>query len=585
MPSGIRSLAAITVLLVLSILSLPAHAGSTSEMLEKKALVNAYNPELLDFLLQEGKDSLPADQRKVALDQLVSGLKQDIEITPEEQKAAALAAAAAGMAQLFGGSDVNDLGNVAQDATYQIWRGWVDSAFTLQRAGYAEESNAFFEKCIEIFPYSDLRGRCAIGLAAGHPNEAYERLMALTEANDTGTINAALRQVGVLAGSDGFPADLRSAAIQRLIEFTGGIKKASYGEAACYGMVATGDPQVVPTLEKLSKGMMNTAFFPCSRRGLLMTFNDRSVVPALEKQLKGGSFSTTKPHEKLFAASLLMDAGEASGFAFVNAELTKKKKKGFGKFMDTSSDDVDLRPSLVRAAVRVGGEDAKRVLKNGLAAAKKGSWLETWIAVGLLELGDTSQIPLAKSALGNPEWAFTTVRIATALAKLGDYSGIPALEKLYADAAKGIAPETGKAVLAFLAGEGTQYGNDRESRERRLIHLRQQAARALADIDQPQCVPLLITILGDEEASVRIAAAYALARMQTTEAAQGLAVAMKTDFGALNNRSRSPVVQAHVARAAAARFANVKATEEVLAVGRESSFPSVAFLSLCAKKP
>ena len=115
-------------------------AATIEEMLEEKALAGAYNPELLDYLLDEGHDALPTEQRQAALDQLVSALKKDIEITPEEQKAAAMAAAGAGIAQLLGGSSGAEYGGVAQDATHQIWSGWVDSAFTMQRAGYADEA-------------------------------------------------------------------------------------------------------------------------------------------------------------------------------------------------------------------------------------------------------------------------------------------------------------------------------------------------------------------------------------------------------------------------------------------------------------
>jgi HEAT repeat protein len=275
-----------------------------------------------------------------------------------------------------------------------------------------------------------------------------------------------------------------------------------------------------------------------------------------------------------------MEAGEASGFAFAEKELTKKQKKGLGKLMK-SKDEVDLRPSLVSAAVRAGGEEAKRVLKSGFAAVENGSWLQTWIAVGLLELGDTSQIQLAKAALGNPEWAFTTVRIATALAKNGDYSGVPALATLYENAAKGVAPDTGKAVLAFLAGEGAQYQNDKASQKARLIRLRQQVASALANIDRPECVPQMVSMLTDSEASVRMATAYALARMGVSEAASGLNEVMNTDFGMSNNRSRNPAVHALAVRRAAARFADDQAGAAAVTSGASSTFASVKFLSLC----
>ena len=555
-------------------------ATTVAGMLEEKALMAAYNPVLLDYLIEEGKDALPAEQREKALDQLVTGLKQDIEITPEEQRAAAMAAAGAGLAQLLGGRDTGELGGVAQDATYQIWRGWVDSAVTLQRAGYVDEANRFFAKCVEIYPYGDLRGRCAIGLAAGRPNEAFDRLMALTEAADMETQKTALRVLGVLAGSEGFPDDLRGRAIARMEEFTRGLKKASYGVDACRGLVATCDERAVPILQKLSSGMMNSDFFPCARRGLLLTFDDRSVVPLLEKQLKGGAFSTVEPHERLFAASLLMEAGEASGFTFAEQELTKKQKKGLGKLMSSSDDDIDLRPSLVTALVRADGDDAVRVLRTAMGKVEKGSWLETWIAVGLLELGDTSQLALAKAALTNPEWAFTRVRVATALAKNGDVSGIPALRELYSSAARGVEPDWGKATLAFLAGDGGTYQSGEEATQRRLIRLRQQIADGLAAIDRGECVPGLVEILGDSEPSVRLTTAYALGRMTAPEATAGLAAAMRTDFEAPGVRPRNPLVHAYIARTAVLRH-GAEASAGVLGAAAASPHASVRFLSLC----
>ena len=145
---------------VLLLAATPATAATVEGALASGKLADAYNPVLLDYLLEEGAEDLTEAQRKQALDQLVTALKQDVEISPEEQKTAAMLAAASGIAELFG----SEYGDVAGDATYDVWRGWVDSAFTLQRAGFTEDADAFFEKCIQIYPYSDLRGRCAIGL-------------------------------------------------------------------------------------------------------------------------------------------------------------------------------------------------------------------------------------------------------------------------------------------------------------------------------------------------------------------------------------------------------------------------------------
>jgi HEAT repeat protein len=568
-------------MIALVVLAGPTYSETVENILDAGGLKVAYNPVLLDYLLEEGADDLPDDQRKQAIDQLVTALKADIEITPAEQKAAAMAAAAAGLAQLFGGRDAGDLGAAAGDATYDVWRGWVESAITLQRAGYADEANAFFEKCIEIYPYGDLKGRCAIGLAVGKPDEAVSRLMALTDGSDPETINAALRLLGELAGSEGFPAENRAEVVARITDFTGGLKKASYGEAACYGLVKASDPSAVPKLQALSKGMMNANFHRCARKGLLLTFDDQSVVPLLEKALKSGKFSTTEPWESFFSATVLMEAGNESGFAWAAEQFGKKEKKGMKKIMSTE-EEIDFKPALVTALVRIGGDRSKQVLSQAMSSVEKGSWIETWIAIGLLQLGDTTYIDLARKALDVPEWDFTTVRVATALAEHGDYSGIPALKALYEKAADGIEPETGRAVAAFLAGTGNEFLSDRDAKQARLVRLRRQIADALATIDHADSGPVLAQMLDDSEPSVRTATAQALGRMSDASALPALAKAMTVDYGNIGEGSRNPTVLAYVARQAARNFPGESGTADVLGAATASKYASVEFLGLCA---
>jgi HEAT repeat protein len=218
-----------------------------------------------------------------------------------------------------------------------------------------------------------------------------------------------------------------------------------------------------------------------------------------------------------------------------------------------------------------------------MGIVEKGTWLETWIAIGLLELGDATHIELARAALANPSWDFTAVRVATALAKHGDLSGIAALERIYQRAAQGLEPETGKAVVAFLGGAGDLYLADRGDREQRLIRLRRQIANALATIDEPESVPLLATILEDSDESVRTAAAYALARMSDPAAVAGLVKAIAVDYGAIGQVSRNPAVHAHIVRSAAVH-ADVPETRAVLETGKASSSVSVQFLALAEER-
>jgi HEAT repeat protein len=561
-----------------------AWGAGVDEILKSGELAKSYNPVLLDYLLNEGQASLPDAKRKQAIDQLVSALKTDIEITPEEQKAASLAVAAAGVAQLFGGRDVNELGNVAQDATWQIWNGWIDSAMTLEKAGYRDDAVAFYEKCIRIYPYSDLKGRCAIALAKTNPDEAVARLMEITNEPDSEVVKPALRLLGELAGSEGFPEAKRKEIIARITEFGSGMKKATYGEAVCRGLVATRDPSVVPTLQGLSKGMMNTAFFACSRRGLLMEFGDRSVIPLLEKDLAGGMLSTAKPSDKLFSVRLLVEAGEDSGYKWAADQLTAKEAGGMKKFLKTSSDDFDYKPALVPILASGQKEKSIPVLQKGFDAARGGSWLRTWIAIGMLEMGDTTHVDLVKKSMTVPEWDFTAVRAATALAKNGDFSGISALDPVYARAAAGEEPNPAAEFLSYLSGQGASWEANEEAKRRRSINLRRQIASALGSMNRDDCVPLLEKILSDDEPYVRVGAAYAVTRMTSPAAAGAHAAAVGIDYGSVGEKSRNPLMHARIVRHAGAAFPDDAATKDVVKAASGSPYASVRFLAASLSK-
>ena len=62
-----------------------AGGGSVASILETGDLARAYNPVLLNYLLDEGRPSLPDTQRKRAIDQLVTRFKEEMNVEPTEQ--------------------------------------------------------------------------------------------------------------------------------------------------------------------------------------------------------------------------------------------------------------------------------------------------------------------------------------------------------------------------------------------------------------------------------------------------------------------------------------------------------------------
>ncbi len=129
-------------------------ADSVQAMIDAHELQGAYNPVLLSYLTEEGRAELSEAQRKAVLEQLVAGSRQQAKITPGAQATAAVATLAGLLTK----------GTVSQgisESAAQVWSQWVDASFVLQKAGYKDESSAFFENCIQNFPYDELRARCA----------------------------------------------------------------------------------------------------------------------------------------------------------------------------------------------------------------------------------------------------------------------------------------------------------------------------------------------------------------------------------------------------------------------------------------
>ena len=547
----------------------PAASASLQDFLSKKVLVDNYNGIVVDYLVEEGKDALDPAQRKEALDQLVAGLKAKTQVSKDEQLTTALGALV-GMGMGASESDVlSDAGTDVESSYASEYESWVDSAFQLVHAGYKDDAAAFFEYGLKYIPYPDIKARCVKGLAIARPETAYDFLMAQTKAPGEEEINSALRLLGYLAADKDLPDDKRQAIIDKLTEFSQGMLHSIYYYAAIAGLNTANDPRAVPALSRFKKGMgIGAMDRRAALRSLLLTYKDQTVIDILKGMTKGGLMTLNDPWDNLYAASLLVEAGNDAGFEWSKATLAKTKKG----FMD-SKDAPDHRPQVVRIMVLYGGEKGRAVLAEVVDKYGDDDWLKTWIATGMLELGDKSKIDLVRQSLQNPEWDYTAVRITEALAKHGDYSGLPILQQLIEK--RPPKKSAGMALMGALAGQKDNTADE----NRRLADLRIQIANALARINRPDCVPLLSELLGDENMYVRSAAALALTELTTPAALDGLKKAMDVDYGMVGGHSRNPEVYAHVVRLAAMRFPSDPKTAEIIQAALLKDSPSVQFLA------
>jgi hypothetical protein len=450
----------------------------------------------------------------------------------------------------------------------------VDAAFKLIHAGYPEDAAAFFEYGLTYLPYPSLQARCVKGLALARPDQAYDFLMDQVEnAPDDDRRNAALRMLGYLAADPNIAEDKKAAILDVLVDYTQGMLHANCYGAAVYALDVCADPRGKEALERFKSGMTHDKQVQrAALRSLLLTYEDPDIAPILRKQINRGMLSMSDWTDELYAGRLLTQIQDPEAFTWADKKLSKTRKG----FFDSDS-EPDLKPDIVTIMVNYGGDKGCEVLAGVVDKYRDKDWLKTWIATGMLELGDPSKIDLVKKSIQNPNWDFTAIRITEALAKHGDYSGLAALQQLIEK--RPPKKSSGMKLLGALAGKQ----DDTKAKARRLARLRIQIADALARMNQPACVPLLVKLLSDEDMYVRSSAAMALTRMTIPAALDGMDVAVATDYGAIDGLSRNPVIQARVARAAALRFPDDPRTADILAKARASNNDALAFLGLVAQ--
>ncbi|HPG00805.1 MAG TPA: HEAT repeat domain-containing protein [Kiritimatiellia bacterium] len=547
----------------------PAASADLQKLLDQKILQNNYNAIVVDFLVGEGRNSLAPAQRKEALDQLVAALKAKTQVSKDDQLYTALGALTGMGMGAMNDDIISDAGSDVESSYASEYASWVNAAFKLVHAGYPEDAADFFEYGLQYIPYPGIKAQCVKGLAVARPGKAFDFLMSQTAAPGIEEQNVALRLLGWLAADPNLPDDKRQAIIDKLTEFSQGMLHASNYGAAIYGLDVAHDKGAIPALSRFKGGLgISSEDKRPALRSLLLTYGDTSVLDILRGMTKGGLMTLNNPWDNLYAATALIQYGDQNGFDWADRTLAKTKKG----FMD-AKDAPDQRPETVRILVKYGGEKGRAILAQNVDKYQDSNWLKTWIATGMLELGDKSKIDLVRASLSNPEWDYTAVRITEALAKHGDYSGLTALRQLIEK--RPPQKSTGMAVLGALAGKK----DNTAAEKRRLENLRIQIANALARINRPECVPLLKTLLLDEDPYVRSSAALALTEVTTPDALDGLRTAMEIDYGMVNKTSRNPEIYAHIARMAAMRFPGNPQTAEILNKAGSKPYPAVQFLS------
>ena len=149
--------------------------------------------------------------------------------------------------------------------------------------------------------------------------------------------------------------------------------------------------RAVEPLEKLAARRNSLDVRQAAQRGLAVGFRDEDAIKALRRELSG------KDEElELRAAQVLYELADEEAFAWAVDVITQRRTADAG--------GADVRGQVVRDLVELGGEPSRQALRAALDDGSRNEWIEAWIAVGLLELGDESVSPQVEAALMTDDW-------------------------------------------------------------------------------------------------------------------------------------------------------------------------------------
>ena len=139
-----------------------------------------------------------------------------------------------------------------------------------------------------------------------------------------------------------------------------------------------------------------------------------------------------------------------------------------------------------------------------------------------------------------------------------------------------------RVILNFAFAERDRHSARGRARQLKTSQFRWQFSDAIADIDDPECLPVLDSFLEDDDTSVRLSAAFALVGQSSPATVDLLVEALSLDYGGEDGESRNPEVRAALLRKLLHTFPNHPKTAEVLSNPRRFESPSVRLMALAA---
>jgi len=609
-------------------------AESLDEYLASGALKSVSNPVPINYFLEQAPPSLSEGDRARAMEQINLALRRQTSamnnlgqgiggmlsgtvtqqwLKQTQQQASITNMAAQTALGHFGVAAPTPQLTERQTAAMQEevrqgmtdpWIRGIESARALERVGDVQGAARFYMNCIQLLPANWLADTCLNEILAMGPARAHALLIWIAaNAESAGTGNmaeskrprgpgrnvvqlreASLRGLGELIGSGLLTPEQREAAVQPLLTYAQGKDNTPYYAAAADGLGRARDPRGVPALHQLTGYRKDPKVEEAALRALVVGFHEEDGLKSLRRRL-----DDKLPDVRFAAADALLAAEDEAVYQWARKMATARR----------APDDMteDLRPRVVRTLVTHPSERSRQALQEILHQGAGTDWLNAWIAVGLLEMGDGTQLAAVRVAVGKTDWTLDPATLGSEWRKIRPLVQLGM--SIAMNAAMGAATGGGTVVLNahviaqnarqiaqvvanMASGEIAKVSEFATDREVASLQLRVQACEAFAASDDPGAAAELTALVADSQPAVRLSAAHALAVQPGSGSLDGLIAAYHADFGAEEGTSRTPEVRAALLRAALNRAPSDLRTRALVKEAAAAADPGLRFIGLVA---
>ncbi len=597
-----------------------AHAETLDEYLSSGALKSITNPVPINYFLDQAPGSLAEADRARAMEEVNLALRRQTNLMNKmvESMSGMLAGSATQQVmqqtrqqmsatslikqELLGHFGVNapapeptqrQVQAMQEEARQGITDPWIrgiESARARERVGDVQGAARFYMDCIQFVPHDWLADTCLNEILAMGPARAHALLVWMAaNASSVGTAGmsppgrvrgptnyvvqlraAALRGLGELVGSDVLTPEQRESALQPILGYAQGKDNSPYYAAAADGLGRARDPRGLEPLHQLAGYRKDKLVEEAALRALAVGFHQEDALKQLRRRLDDKSAEV-----QFAAADALLAADDEAVYQWAQEIITSRRAP--------DEKTVDLRPRVVRTLVAHPEARSRQALQEILHHGAGNDWLDAWIAVGLLEMGDDTQLAAVRAAVRKTDWALDRATLGSAWRSIR-----PLVREAFNAAVKaavgGPIPtkEIVQVVLNFASGQLAKASEFAADREIASLQLRYQACEAFALTDASGAAEELRTLIGDQQPAVRLSAARALALQPSRGSLDGLIAAYHADFGEEDGTSRTPEVRAALLRAVLSRAPDDPRTSALVHEAAASPDAGIRFIGLVA---